>query len=227
VKWEAFSAGPLAARWKTATARIDAMPKRERIALFAGALALLAAAEFLLVMPLQAKRQTILSAAQQQAQHEANAAAEAEQSRFQTQAELDKQLVQLDKELARLGAGNSTGEPLTFLLTQALARQDARVVALRELAVEELQLATPVRAEPPAGAASAASEPAAAPLYRHRFELTLGGTPAALVTAVRALDHGARPLRIERVRMAARDASSVQATITLAVIGTEKSWLSL
>jgi hypothetical protein len=230
---------PLLKQGQAAVARVDAMPQRERLALFCAVLALLCAAEALWVMPMRSQRQNIGHAAAQQAQSEADAAAEAEQTRAQQQTDLEERLAKLDAELMRLGAGESAGKPLGFLLTQGLVRQGVQVVGLRELAVEDIDTLASAGAEAAAAAPAPAASDAAAPmLYRHRFELTLDGTPDALIAAVRNLDRDARPLRIERVRMAAHTttrsaeqtadpAPGVRATVTLAVISNERTWLSI
>ncbi len=208
---------------RSAAARVDALPRRERLALFAAALALVGAVEFLLVQPDRARRQAIEDATVEQAQRVADEQTQAEQQRVQKHDALQAQLARLDRELAQLGAGASSGQSLGFLLTQALARQDVRIVSLRELAVEAIQAAV----DPAAAAQPGAAPPSSAALYRHRFELTLGGAPAELINALRALDQGARPLRVERVRMSGQSDSTVQLAVTLLVIGTERAWLAI
>ncbi len=224
-----------------AAARIDTMPDRDRLALVGGLLALVGAAEFMVVWPLHAKRDSIVAAAVQQAQQEADEASELAQAAAQKQSELESRLAQVAAQLARLGAGNASGQSLNSLLTQTLAGQGAQIVSLRELAVEDVQPAgveagvansNTAAATGAADAASATSSTAASStaLFRHRFELTLAGSHEALITALGTLDRSARPLRIERVRVAivaTADGTDLQARITLAVIGTEKSWLTI
>jgi hypothetical protein len=236
MNWRRWIPAPWLRAVQGAAARIDAMPDRDRLALVGGLLALVAAVEWMVVWPLHAKRDTIVAAAVQQAQQEADAASELAQAAAQRQSELESRLAQVSAELARMGAGNVTGQSLNSLLSQTLAGQGAQIVSLRELAVEDVQPAgaeaggvdnSAATANAAADAASAAAGAAAAStaLFRHRFELTLAGNHDALISALGALDRSARPLRIERVRVATVDGAALQARITLAVIGTEKSWL--
>ena len=195
---------------------------------------------------MQARRALIVGASAEQAQQLADEQAQAEQARSARQSELDARLATLERALAALGGGddrgrasshasaNPSGRPLGFLLAQALARQDVRLLGLRELTVDVVQQAVTAPAEgvPATAADDAAIAPpaaAAAPiaLYRHRFEVTLGGNPAALIDALRAIDQGARPLRVERAHLSGADADSVRLAITLAVVTTERSWLSI
>ncbi len=234
MNWRRWVPAPWLRGLQGTAARIDAMPDRDRLALFGGLLAIVAAAEFMVVWPLHAKRDSIVAAAVQQAQQEADAASELAQAAAQKQSELESRLAQVSTELARLGAGNATGQSLNSLLTQTLAGQGAQIVALRELAVEDVQpggdpAAATAAATAAADAASAAAgaTPQSTALFRHRFELTLAGNHEALITALGTLERSARPLRIERVRVATTDGTALQARITLAVIGTEKSWLTI
>ncbi len=205
--------------------RIDALPRRERIALWAAVAALLLAAELLWVLPMQQRRELVAGVTLQAEQEQTDNVAAAAQAAAQELAELEATLRRIDSELARRGAGPAHGEALSAVFKRLLARQAVRVEALRELAAEDIGLvALPGDVATPAAAAASAAAPT---LVRHRFELVLAGEAAALISAVRALDQGARPLRIERVRMAAAEASAVTASITFSVIGTERSWLSI
>jgi hypothetical protein len=212
----------LRAGWRSAMGRLDEMPERERYVLLVGALALVAAAELLVVLPARATRLAMAAAGDEQARSEADAAATAAAARATQTSTLQALLAQLDHDLSLRGLGRSAGEPLAFLLGRALAQGDARVLGLRELAIEDVDAAALHAPQPAAEAASAS-----ATLYRHRFELTLAGDVAALTEALRRLDQQARPLRIERVRLGSRDGHAVEAAITLSVIGTQRSWLSL
>lgn len=217
-------AGRLGAAWAALGGHIDALPDRDRHLLLVGALAVLVAADLMLVQPLGAKRKAVVAAAAEQiastqAEHD-RVAQELAQSRHQ----LDAQARRLDAELQRLGAERPDGEPLARLLRRVLARQGVAVVSLRDLDVVEVEAG---------GSATAASTPEGAEhtrlLFKHRLELTLDGQAAALVAAVAALDQHARPLRIERVRLVAQagPATTQQAVITLAVLGTDRTWLAI
>jgi hypothetical protein len=212
--------------WTRAAARLDALPARERALVLAGVVAAVAAAEMLLVLPLQHKRALVSGAAVQAEQERADSSAAAAQLRQHERAALEAELAAVERELKRRGASPSGGEPLGRVLERLLAQQPVRIQALRELGAESAA-ALPL---PDVATAAASAAVAAPPLLRHRFELVLAGEPAALIGAVRALDRGARPLRIERVRLSAAPdgaASNVNAAITFVVVGTERLWLSI
>jgi hypothetical protein len=212
----------LGASWSALMQRIDALPDRERHVLLIGAIAVLVAADWLWVQPLGTKRHAVLAAVTEQADSAAAERASAEQAAAQARNELDAKAARLERELQQLGAERSGGEPLARLLRRVLARHGVDIVALRDLEVVAID----------ASAAAAASAPATTErtrvLFKHRLELTLAGDAHRLVAALAALDVDARPLRIEGVRLLVREGASVpQAVITLAVLGTERTWLSI
>ncbi len=203
-------------------ARIDALPARERWALVAVGLSLVAALELLWIWPMQQRRELVTRAAQAAVQEQADSAAAAAAARANELAELHATMRAIERDLARRGAGQLGGEPLGTLFHRLLAPHAVRVQALRELGHEELVVSSSD------AAASAPSNTGTATLLRHRFELVLAGSAASIVQAVRTLDVGARPLRVERVRLAGGDGEhAVAASITFSVIGTERSWLTL
>jgi hypothetical protein len=214
------SSSRLGAAWAALTLRIDALPDRERHVLLLGAIAVLVAADLMWVQPMGVKRQAVVAAVIEQADSAAAERAHAEQALARARSELDSKSIRLEGELERLGAERATGEPLSRLLRRVLARQGVDIVALRDLEVVEIDAA--------AAAASAPVLDRSRVLFKHRLELTLGGNADALVAAVGALDRDARPLRIERVRLLTREGTTTpQAVITLAVLGTQRSWMSL
>jgi hypothetical protein len=216
----ATSTGRFGAAWTALTLRIDALPDRERHVLLLGAIAVLVAADLMWVQPMGVKRQSVAAAVIEQADSAAAERASAEQALAQARGELDSKATRLEGELERLGAERITGEPLSRLLRRVLARQGVDIVALRDLEVVEIDAA--------AAAASAPVLEHSRVLFKHRLELTLGGDAQALIAAVGTLDRDARPLRIERVRMLTREGSTTpQAVITLAVLGTQRSWMSI
>jgi len=204
------------------------MRERDLGALLVAAVALAGAAEWFVVWPMHERRGDVVEAARAQAQGVADAALQAEQAREQVRAALATRTRALDQELASLGRDPSGGQPINALLARALQPQAVRVVALRELGVEEMEM--PAAASAGAGVAGEAGPAAAVTpplLYRHRFELRLAGEVPALLAALTALEQGVRPLRAERVRMAPGDDHAVHLTLTLVVLGTERVWLSL
>ncbi len=237
-------------------ARLDAVPDRDRYAMLAAGLVLLLGVEMIVVLPMHGKREAMLAASTNEAQGVSDAAAAAESDQAQQEAVVTSGLAKVERELANLGvgaagatgsAGSGRGESLSFLLTRTLQRQTVRVVSLRGLGAEELSVAVP--ADEAALTAAAAQTSAVATvtngltgappkaMFRHRYELTLGGDINQLTAAIDALEHGIRPLRIERVRLASSKAANaadaanadpaVQATVTLVTIGLERAWLSL
>ena len=219
-------------------ARLDAIPDRDRYALLAAGLALVGAVEWMAVLPMRDKRDAIELAATTEAQGLADARATAESEHATQAADVTARLGKVDAELAALGVGGSRGESLSFLLSRTLQRQAVRVVSLRGLGAQELSLAVPGEAVgnavtgvvtgAVADAVPATIEPQPKALYRHRYELTLGGDIDQLTAAVAALEHGVRPLRVERIRLASNGLDdAVQVSVTLVTIGMERSWLSL
>ena len=223
-------------------ARLDAIPERDRYAMLAAGLALVGALELMAVQPMRDKREAIQLAATTEAQGVSDAAAASEADQATQAADVTARLAKVDAELAALGVGagagagsgagvggrGARGESLSFLLSRTLQRQAVNVVSLRALGVQELNLAVPADAATTAGTVIADAAAPSKAMYRHRYELTLGGEIAQLTASVAALEHGLLPLRIERVRLASTGSdNAVQATVTLVTIGLERTWLSL
>lgn len=215
---------------------LDAVPERDRYAMLAAGLALVGALEVMGVQPMRDKREAIQRAATSEAQGASDAAAAAEADQATQAADVTARRAKVEAELAALGVGTgvgsggagSRGESLSFLLSRTLQRQAVQVVSLRALGVQELNVAVPAEAAVPAVAVITDAATASKPLYRHRYELTLGGDIAQLTASVAALERGILPLRIERVRLASNGSdNAVQATVTLVTIGLERTWLSL
>ena len=221
-------------------ARLDAIPQRDRYAMLAAGLALVGALELMAVQPMRDKREAIQLAATTEAQGVSDAAAASEADQATQAADVTARLTKVDAELAALGVGagagsgagvggrGARGESLSFLLSRTLQRQAVHVVSLRALGVQELNLAVPADGATTAGTVIADAAAPSKAMYRHRYELTLGGEIAQLTASVAALEHGLLPLRIERVRLASTGSdNAVQATVTLVTIGLERTWLSL
>ena len=219
---------------------LEAIPERDRYAMLAAGLALVGALELMGVQPMRDKREAIQRAATAEAQSVSDAAAATAADQATQAADVTARLAKVEAELAALGVGagsgvgvgekGARGDSLSFLLSRTLQRQAVNVVSLRALGVQELNLAVPADAAGTGVAGTVIADAAAAPkaMYRHRYELTLGGDIAQLTASVAALEHGILPLRIERVRLAANGSdNAVQATVTLVTIGLERTWLSL
>ena len=219
--------------------KLDRLPRRDRYALFACAIALLAGIEFAFVLPQIEQRRALEDAGTaQRTSQDDTARAQAEQFAQRLQAVTAREL-QLNKDLAEIGLSGSRSEPLSALLARLLSGQGAALHSVRVLPVQELSVAAanengapgapnssaaPVS---PAQAASAADAGATA-LYQHRVELTLGGSMLALSGALAMLETNLKPLRIERLRVGTREGDgAVEATLILTTIGTERTWLAL
>ena len=217
---------------------LEAIPERDRYAMLAAGLALVGALELMGVQPMRDKREAIQRAAIAEAQSVSDAAAATAADQATQAADVTARLAKVEAELAALGVGagsgvgvgekGARGDSLSFLLSRTLQRQAVNVVSLRALGVQELNLALPADVAAPAVAGTADAATATKAMYRHRYELTLGGEIAQLTASVAALEHGILPLRIERVRLASNGSdNAVQATVTLVTIGLERTWLSL
>ena len=208
--------------WRAHAAKFNALPARERAAVLLAGLALAAGLEFLFVQPMIARAEFVAASVQEQAQ-----AAEAERMRAASERAslhdgLQQQLREQQQALQALGQGEAGSERLGPWLQRNLAGHGVRVVALRELASEALPTIT---ASDGGDAAAADATPPAGPgLARHRVELTLEGSAAALIESVRALDARARPARIERVQLTGNDDTAVRALIVLVLTSQEPSW---
>lgn len=206
--------------WRAYAAKFNALPARERAAVLLAGLALAAGLELLLVQPTIARAELIKAAAQEQAEATAAEHTRAASARASLHDGLQRQLREQQQALQALGQGEAGSERLGPWLQRTLAGHGVRVVALRELASEAL----PTITSSEGGDAAGATPPASPGLARHRVELTLEGSAAALIESVRALDARARPARIERVQLAGNDDAAVRALIVLVLTSQEPSW---
>jgi len=220
--------------WQRHAARYNALPRRERLALLGTGLALAAAAEFLLVQPMVARAALIKAAVQEQAQAAADEQARQHSAHAAALAALQGRLEQQQRALQALGHGAGGSQRLGPWLQHSLAPLGVRLDGLRELASEAVGDAVGDASAPAAPvelqAASDATDAGAAaapPVWRHRVELTLGGSSAALIEAVRSLDRRLAPARIESVRLAGPSDAAVQAVIVLVHTSQEPTWLVL
>ncbi len=233
--WRALQRGSL--KW------LQGLNGRERGAIVAMLLAVLAGLELLWVAPMHDKRVAIEQAAQQQAQ----ADTEAEQARLAQQrqdaAALQARMLAVDEALTQHGSARApqTHQSLGAWLDQALTGQAVRLVALRDLEPETVSLdPLPAAAGAPdalaptlaAGALATAGlgpTPGAplAPLHRLRFELQLSGEPAALAQATQTLAERMAPLRLARVHLARTEAGTVQATLLFVILAPAREWIRL
>ena len=219
-------------RLVAAVARIDALPRRERLALAGGMLALAIGVQSLWIAPTRAKRVAIAasSAESERSRSEAERAAAAERTAaFEA---LRKRNSELEAKLAALGLKASQREPVGAFVTRSLHGEGVRLAGLTALPVEEIVIADLPLAAPDSAAGDAANAGAApttrAPLYRHRTELRLEGPVKSVLRAIEQIERDLVPLRIERVRLSpAGNAGAVQASMVLTTISEERTWLAL
>ncbi len=219
-------------------ARVNALPPRDRGALLACSVAVLVAAELLVIVPMGDKRRAMLNAEVQQSQSASEEQARETAQREETLINLQERVTTLTRELAARGLGQARGHSLSELLDRALQGQNVRLMSLRNLDTQALaaQSAAPAvaasagvpgaDAAAPGVAAGASATPSAA-LYRHRYELVLQGDMPALVAAAQTLESRLSPARIERVRLATEADQQLQLVMVFGAIGTERTWLNL
>ena len=219
-------------RLVAAVARIDALPRRERLALAGGMLALAIGVQSLWIAPTRAKRVSIAesSAESERSRSEAELASAAERTAaFEA---LRNRNSELEAKLAALGLKASQREPVGAFVTRSLHGEGVRLAGLSALPVEEIVIADlplPANDGAAGNAATAGATPTnRAPLYRHRTELRLEGPVKSVVRAIEQIERDLVPLRIERIRLSpAGNAGAVQASMVLTTISEERTWLAL
>lgn len=208
-------------------AQIDAMPERERLALLAAGLALLVGLEFMVVLPMQTQRESLVEMALSSAEESAKQQSALAEEQARQEQELDLRLKAANEALRAFGVNSGVvgtrGESLSFLLSRTLRDSPVQVVGLRAIDAEEMTLA-PRQVE---GEEPPVDEPKSQVLYRHRYLLNLSGEFNAVTAALDTLEEALKPLRIEKVRVQGRPDGSVVATVHWVTIGLERSWLSL
>jgi hypothetical protein len=217
------------ARLKQALARafvaLEKLGTRDRLLLAAATLALLVGLELLVTQPLRDKRLGIEAALRDSAANEQLATQRREDLVRQRELDLQQRAQRAHAALAAVGASAAPSESLSFLMSRTLQGLPVQVLSLRALGSEEIVVDTPASAAAPDAAASAPA--AATPLYRHRYELRIGGALEELLQAVAQLETRARPLRVERLQLRADAQGALQAVITLVTLGSERTWLAL
>ncbi len=244
----ALLARPIAAA-KSGIAALEAMRQRDRLALTGALLSLIIGMDLLVVLPIRDKRIAIESAQLASVNDEEAARSNRQTEQSAHEADLLLRQAQVTKALAAFGASGKRDESLRFLLSRTLQGLPVAVLSLRALNVEEMEIApgsapatadtamavaavaaAPAAHADPAGAAAtpdAPAPPAQTLLYRHRYELRVGGGLPALLSALEALEHNTRPLRIERVHLQADATGAIEASVVLMTLGPERTWLSL
>lgn len=206
---------------------LDKLRTRDRLLLCAAMLALVVGLELLVTLPLREKRLAIDVALRTGAAEQQQAVTQREQQTQQREQDLQQRAVRAQGALGAMGASAAPRESLSFLLSRTLQGLPVQVLSLRALGSEELVVDAAPSAEAPAASAAASTPAAATALYRHRYELRIGGALDDLLQAVAQLESRARPLRVERVQVRADAQGVLQATLTLVTLGTERTWLSL
>lgn len=219
------------ARLLTLVARIDALPRRERLALAGGLLALAIGVQALWVTPTRAKRVAIAESAAESERSRSDAElAAAAQTSAALQA-LRQRNSELETKLAALGLKASQREPVGAFVTRSLLGEGVRLAGLAALPVEELAVVDVIATTDSAQStdvAQAATPAAPRPqLYRHRTELRLEGPVKNVLRTVAQLERQLVPLRVERIRLVpSGNAGAVQAAMVLTTISEERTWLA-
>lgn len=224
-------------------ARVNALSKRDRLAMLAGGLALLGAIEFQIVLPLHDQR--VAAEAQQQGPDALQLQAQQTAAQaMQTKLESLKQAWAKRQQSPVHHARASAPQAMFAELRQNLALAGVQVVSLHALADEVPQTTKPDAAAPAEAAASDAAAPAdaaasdaaaaqpakpAPTIYRHRAELRVSGSLANVMQVVSQLERDDQSMRLERVLLSATEQSDGQvvATFTLVAISEEQSWLEM
>lgn len=213
---------------------LQAMRQRDRLAITAALLTLLAGIEPLLVLPLRDQRIALETLQRSSASDEETARAARQAEHEAQDAQLRARQARVSQALAAFGASGPRDESLRFLLSRTLQGLPVAVLALRALDVEEMEVAPAPEPAPAAVAVATGAEPDPAAtatgrttLFRHRYELRVAGALPTLLAALEALERDTRPLRIERVRVQAAADGALEATVVLMTLGPERTWLSL
>ncbi len=211
--------------------RLLALKPRERKAVTGMLVAALAGLELLWIEPMHLKRRALQEAAHQQE----TSTQEAEQNqRAQQEREtrsLQERLATVDQALKGHGGASApqAQRSLGVWLDQALAGQAVRLVALRDLEPEPVALEAIENTGSETAAQTAPGQAAGAvhTLHRLRFEMQLGGEPAALAQATQNLAERLAPLRLTRVQLARNEAGTVQATLLFVILASDPAWIRL
>ena len=217
-------------RLLAAVARIDALPRRERLTLLGGLLALAIGAQVLWLAPVRDKRLAIAAATLQADRSRGDAVSSAAVQASAAREDLQRRQRELETKLAGVGLKATDREALSSFVNRSLTGEGVRLAALTALPVEELTIAElPAAAGATPASADPATPAAARPLlFRHRAELRLEGPVQGVVQAIEQVERGLAPLRIERVRITpVGSAGAVQASLVLTTISPERTWLAL
>lgn len=217
-----------AARCQAWSAKLQAVPTKDRYALWAAAAALAVGAELAVVDPMQQKAARIAQATlaqieEAQAQQEA-----ARRSREEQRQALEQRLAAARRMIE--GHGVMQSGAVSAAQATAAVFADARVRVLRVTSdVTPLQITPDSDPATAAQRTDATSDATAQPtLYVHRLEVELAGTPPALLQAARTLERSELPWRVQGVgwRRGTAPGEAI-AVCTLVIESTEAAWLRL
>lgn len=200
---------------QAACLRVDAWPLRDRRALLAGGLAVLAAVELHVVWGLHERRLDHIRQQQEPAIAQA-------QSRRLAAEQQRQRLAQVRHELAQGRQDVAHGAVLPPQEVFAALRRTLVMQGLQVLSLEALSDAD----SGPLAPNDVAGAPA---LYRHRAALRFSGALADVTRALHSFDQPTMPMRLERVRVAAAvdAATAVEASLVLVTVNQERTWLAL
>jgi MSHA biogenesis protein MshJ len=235
-------------QWIKLSGRIDAMSLRERVAVFAAAVALVIYLLYVLAMePMFARNQLLLGQIRQQnsqivavngeiaarmAAFEANPDLEAQRQL----AELTRQTAELTGSLRTMQRGLVAPEKMPALLQQLLRTQGKlTMVSLRTLPVSGLGGAAAGAAPAATGTAPAAPAAPAVPaapkprelLYRHGVEVTVQGSYFAMLDYLEALEGLPSQLFWGKAELDASGYPQSRLTLTLYTLSLGDEWMTL
>lgn len=218
------------AQWIKLSGRIDAMTLRERIAVFAAAVAaLLFVLNSLVLEPLFARNRMLADQVRQQNMQieAANAGVEAQMAAFNANPDAlaQKELAELNRESAALAGklramqhGLVAPEKMGQLLQQLLrSNGKLKLLSLRTL---------------PAAGMGGNADAKAAPvqrelLYRHGVEVVLQGGYLDMLDYMEALERSPQQVFWGRAQLDAHEYPNSTLTLTLYTLGLDEKWMTL
>ncbi|XLZ71714.1 hypothetical protein ABT364_07020 [Massilia sp. SR12] len=231
------------AHWLKLSASMDAMSLRERIAIFAAAVALmLYLLHSLALQPLFARTDALEAQVRQQnaRMQEVDADIVARMAAFEANPDLAtlEQLAQLNKQAAALAGSLRTmqrglvaPEKMSLLLQQILrSNGKLKLVSMRTLPVSGIggaaAGAAPAATAPTAPTAKDASRPREL-LYRHGVELVVQGSYLDMLEYMESMERLPSQLFWGRAQLDARSYPSSTLTLTLYTLGLDEKWMTL
>jgi len=231
------------ARWILLAARIDALSQRERVLVFAGALAVLAALGQAAVLgPLQhrqdllknqiaAQRATLLETEDAIARKVAQAQLDPDQALRDRLSAVRADSERIDANLRAMQSGLVAPERIAPLLETILrANGRLKLVSMRTLPVSSLSEMGKDGADAARPDAAPSARPAASSadlLFRHGVELTVRGSYLDMVDYMGALEALPTQLFWGKAELQVEQYPSARLTLTLTTLSLDAKWMKL